>query len=516
MRIPGARGGDSGTTSAKGSLNPELARRALIALDAFFALGAIAGGLVLLLYPSGGGPMQFDLEYLQGSPFVNYFIPGLFLAGIGFGSLGASLMHLLRVALAPHLSFVFGALLVIFEAVEATLVPFSALQPFYFAVGLAMMALATQVERDDAQAQALVARALRSVSFPVAALVLLVLVAVYATAIRPWFTDLGATRADQQMPLAGDELNPEPVWQATRAITINAPVGVVWAWLIQHGQDRAGFYSYDWLENLTGADIHNVDELRPGWQRRSVGDSIPLARPDLLGGLFRNVSKYHVSVVEPGRALVTGPADESRKPGTTSGVAARILVPVDDETTRLIWREREGSADSGWLARAAGSVFRWSVWEPMHFVMQYGMMRGIKARAEGNLHEPEALYYAARAGWLAAGVAVAASFCLTRKSILWLALPLLATQPAIILAGDVDAALAGFIATGITTAGALRWGGRWWPFFLVLAAFVLLVLLLTAEAFIAFGLIFAAVLLIAGAWLAFLGRRVASVVAHEG
>jgi hypothetical protein len=40
--------------------------------------------------------------------------------------------------------------------------------------------------------------------------------------------------------------------EAARAVTIDAPVEDVWPWLAQIGQDRAGFYSYEWLENLAG------------------------------------------------------------------------------------------------------------------------------------------------------------------------------------------------------------------------------------------------------------------------
>jgi hypothetical protein len=51
----------------------------------------------------------------------------------------------------------------------------------------------------------------------------------------------------------------------TRAITIRAPASAVWRWVVQIGQDRAGFYSNTWLENLTGADIHNADAIHPEW-----------------------------------------------------------------------------------------------------------------------------------------------------------------------------------------------------------------------------------------------------------
>src|SRR4051812_36462174 len=73
--------------------------------------------------------------------------------------------------------------------------------------------------------------------------------------VRPWFLSWGATRAEQQMPLPGDDIVPAAATQNTRAITIHAPVDQVWQWLAQTGQDRAGFYSYRRLENLVGCDM---------------------------------------------------------------------------------------------------------------------------------------------------------------------------------------------------------------------------------------------------------------------
>src|SRR5512142_2561123 len=111
-----------------------------------------------------------------------------------------------------------------------------------------------------------------------------VLLALYPAVLHPWMMSWGATSAEQRMPLPGDEYPLDGRTYFTRAITIDAPAPVVWRWLVQLGQDRAGFYSNDYLENLTGANIHNSNEIRPEWQGREVGDAIPMARPDLLGG----------------------------------------------------------------------------------------------------------------------------------------------------------------------------------------------------------------------------------------
>jgi hypothetical protein len=100
---------------------------------------------------------------------------------------------------------------------------------------------------------------------------------VYLLIVRPWHLRWGATDEDVRKSLPGDELVPHPTLESTRALTIQAPVKEVWRWLVQLGQDRGGFYSYDRLENLAGADIHNVERIVPQMQHLKVGDFVPMA-----------------------------------------------------------------------------------------------------------------------------------------------------------------------------------------------------------------------------------------------
>jgi hypothetical protein len=62
----------------------------------------------------------------------------------------------------------------------------------------------------------------------------------------------GAEANDLERPLPGDELLPAEGTDIVHAVTIDAPSERVWPWLAQIGQDRGGFYSYEWLENLAG------------------------------------------------------------------------------------------------------------------------------------------------------------------------------------------------------------------------------------------------------------------------
>ncbi|MGZ3681510.1 MAG: hypothetical protein ACXWQR_24345, partial [Ktedonobacterales bacterium] len=94
----------------------------------------------------------------------------------------------------------------------------------------------------------------------------------YPTVIRPWMLRWGATAAERRESLPGDALVPDPATTSTLAITVDAPVIAVWPWLAQIGQDRAGFYSYEWLENLAGCRMRNADHIYPEWQHRHIGE----------------------------------------------------------------------------------------------------------------------------------------------------------------------------------------------------------------------------------------------------
>ena len=68
-------------------------------------------------------------------------------------------------------------------------------------------------------------------------------------AYRPFSLNWGATEAEIQKSMPGDELLQNPSFNATRAVTIRAQSEEVWSWIIQMGYKKAGFYSYDLLDN---------------------------------------------------------------------------------------------------------------------------------------------------------------------------------------------------------------------------------------------------------------------------
>ena len=119
--------------------------------------------------------------------------------------------------------------------------------------------------------------------------------AIYALFVRPWHQRWGASEDEAARSLPGDDLIPAPAWAATHAITIDAPPEAVWPWLVQLGQGRGGFYTYDSLENLMGLDMHSANRILPEHQTLKVGDLIPLA-PGGFG--------MPVATLEPGRTLL--------------------------------------------------------------------------------------------------------------------------------------------------------------------------------------------------------------------
>jgi hypothetical protein len=187
--------------------------------------------------------------------------------------------------------------------------------------------------------------------------------------------DWGATEKEVQQPLPGDELLPQPTAATTLAVTIKARAPTIWPWLVQMGQGRGGWYTYDWLENLIGLDIHNADRIVPAWQQLQVGDYMRFTPDPYLGRL--PVQRWTVVEIEPERALVLRQAPPENPTDVTW---AFVLAPIDAQTTRLLLRSR-GSDPAG-MPRLVWRMLTLLLLEPMYFVMNRKMLLGIKQRAE--------------------------------------------------------------------------------------------------------------------------------------
>ena len=175
--------------------------------------------------------------------------------------------------------------------------------------------------------------------------------------LRTW-----GTRGDEAIrELPGHGLVPGPGAQITHAVDIGAPAERVWPWVAQLGQDKGGFYSYAWVENLSGAGIINADTIVPAWQHPRAGDPLRL-HPSVSLQVLR---------VDPGELVVAG-----REVRGGVGFQWTFWVrPRGENESRLLVRERYVvlPAPARWCAHLVtlGSA-----------VMSRRMLLGIRDRAE--------------------------------------------------------------------------------------------------------------------------------------
>ena len=202
-------------------------------------------------------------------------------------------------------------------------------------------------------------------------------VGLYAFVVRPWHLRWGAEDDEVQRGFPGDEFIPNPKLNTTHAVSIQASPSQVWPWLVQIGQGRGGFYSYDWLENMAGLGIHSANQILPEHQDLKVGDGIPLS-PDGFD--------FPVAILEPEQALVLygdtrqdAFAEEAvMKPGDyMTATWGFYLQEQPGGATRLVERWR-----ADWNESPLNTVFYRAFLEPGAFLMQRKMLLGIKERAE--------------------------------------------------------------------------------------------------------------------------------------
>ncbi|GAB1691654.1 SRPBCC family protein [Krasilnikovia sp. M28-CT-15] len=192
--------------------------------------------------------------------------------------------------------------------------------------------------------------------------------AAYRPAARRWYLTWGATADEPALAMPGDELVAEPDLVSTRAVTIAAPPSAVWPWLVQMGSGRGGAYTYDWIENLFGLDMHSAAQILPQFQDLRVGDLLPLG-PD--------GPRMRVERCEPDRMLAFR---------STDGRWAWIFHLVEYRgATRLISRNRIAAPDTTWSRRFVNRI----VMEPGSLIMERKMLLGIRDRATAYVDQPQ-------------------------------------------------------------------------------------------------------------------------------
>lgn len=183
----------------------------------------------------------------------------------------------------------------------------------------------------------------------------------------------GTTSAERAGAWPGDELVAPPRWQYLNGITVAAPPEAAWPWVAQIGQGRAGFYSFERLENLVGCRITNADRVLEEHQRPSPGDEIRL---------HHGAPPMAVALVQPGSALVLLGGDPRGAPHPDEGEVrvswGFFVVPAGEGQCRVLSRYRAA------YGRGFATRLLYGPWlvGPIACVMQRKMLRGIKQRVE--------------------------------------------------------------------------------------------------------------------------------------
>jgi hypothetical protein len=181
--------------------------------------------------------------------------------------------------------------------------------------------------------------------------------AVYVRFLRSRILTWGATNSEAGARLPGDELLEDADGVSTRAVDIDAPASAVWPWIAQMGPaPRGGAYTYDWIENLLGLDMHSVDRVLPEFQHPQIGDTIDYGP-----------NRMRLERVEPERVLAWRSED--------ANWVWVFLLDERDGSTRLLSRNRFRLPT---LASRLGML----PMEAASLVMERKMLYGIKQRAE--------------------------------------------------------------------------------------------------------------------------------------
>jgi hypothetical protein len=211
---------------------------------------------------------------------------------------------------------------------------------------------------------------------------LVVVTVVLPPLTRPMTDRLGATMAEAEKPLAGDDLVTDPQQASTRAVSIDAPAELVFALVKQQGYGRGGWYGWDWFYQATGSadfvDGHHSVRIDPALQAFGTGDEIEL---------FPGAGLEAVACEAP-RALVLYKltdgdnkpvAFRAPKPEAFSDMSwAWIVEPTGEDSCRLLLRTRASS-------KGLGGFAEWVNDKPLELgsaVFGYKTLRGIRRTAE--------------------------------------------------------------------------------------------------------------------------------------
>ncbi len=161
----------------------------------------------------------------------------------------------------------------------------------------------------------------------------------------------GASPEEIKGPVIGDDLCPAATLVATRSISIPARPEEIFPWIRQMGFGRAGWYSYDWLDNL-GRKSATV--IHDEWQHINTGDAVP-AGPISFTAAIVEAPRAFVLEVKSGKAesprLHFTLAYDLRKTDTGTRLVTRMRSHIDLPGGKLIERLLLGPGDGVMVRR---------------------------------------------------------------------------------------------------------------------------------------------------------------------
>jgi hypothetical protein len=177
--------------------------------------------------------------------------------------------------------------------------------------------------------------------------------ALFQFVYRPWQMNWGATEDEIFRTMPGDDIVEDPGFNATRAVTIHAPPEQIWPWLVQMGYGKAGFYSWDFLDN---ANVPSANEILPEYQDLEVGDFVPLSERGYVEVVAMEPNSHLLLVVYPNAQFTWSWG----------------LYPIDAQSTRLVSRLR-------WAVESSSHRL---FLETFEIIMMRKSLLGIQQRAE--------------------------------------------------------------------------------------------------------------------------------------
>ena len=190
---------------------------------------------------------------------------------------------------------------------------------------------------------------------------LLIFFVIAAILFTPWMDRWGTTPAERSTAMPGDDLVPDPLKVINRAVTVKAASAKIYPWLLQIGADKAGMYSYTWLERLVGCKMAKDEVIRTEWQNLKEGDLMKMCAGEFAP------PPYIVARILPNQAVIFG----HKGAGKWEELWQFVLLPQADGTTRLLTRTRTNMVGGAW-----------EVFNRVAFIMERKMLLTIKRLAE--------------------------------------------------------------------------------------------------------------------------------------